>query len=100
MPAEIIGKCWHCAADLASVDYSREGACLGCGKQTHCCRNCRFYQRGRPNDCFEPMAEPVGDKQRANFCGYFEPTLSPRSPTGASATDGADALRQADDLFK
>lgn len=97
MPAEIIGKCWYCAADLTAADYGREAACLGCGKETHCCRNCRFYQPGRPNDCFEPMAEPVSDKQRANFCGYFEPTVS---PTGADAASGIDALRKADDLFK
>lgn len=97
MPAEIIGNCWHCGADLRAADYGREAACLVCGKPTHCCRNCRFYQRGRPNDCFEPMAEPVSDKQRANFCGYFEPTAS---PTRSDSNTGDDALRQAADLFK
>jgi hypothetical protein len=67
------GVCWHCGHVLAAGDYSREGECIRCRKQTHVCRNCRFYAPGRPNDGFEPVAEPVSDKQRANFCDYFEP---------------------------
>ncbi|NCU21083.1 hypothetical protein EOM89_10180, partial [Candidatus Falkowbacteria bacterium] len=51
--------------------------CLSCGKATRCCRNCRLYQRGRPNDCLEPLAEPVADKTRANFCEHFDPALQP-----------------------
>jgi hypothetical protein len=99
MSSEIIGHCWHCGADLRAADYSREAACLSCGKPTHCCRNCRFYRPGRPNDCFEPMAELVADKLRANFCGYFEPTTTPLQ--GGGAAPASDSLRQAaEDLFK
>jgi hypothetical protein len=67
------GVCWHCGHTLAAADYTREGECPNCRKQTHVCRNCRFFAPGRSNDCFEPVAEPVNDKQRANFCDYFEP---------------------------
>ena len=74
------GVCWHCGQVLAATDYSREGECVGCRKQTHVCRNCRFYAPGRPNDCFEPVAEPVKDKQRANFCDYFEPSKDSHKP--------------------
>jgi predicted RNA-binding Zn-ribbon protein involved in translation (DUF1610 family) len=89
------GICWSCGARLAAVDYTREGECPQCRKQTHVCRNCRFYELGRPNACQEPVAEPVADKQRANFCDYFEPG----SDTYRPAAD-ADALRAAaDDLF-
>lgn len=89
------GVCWSCGARLVASDYQREGECPQCRKQTHVCRNCRFYQPGRANDCQEPVAEPVGDKQRANFCDYFEPS----SNTHQQAPD-ADRLRAAaDDLF-
>ncbi len=98
MPEDIIGRCWHCGADLTRADYGRETNCLGCGKPTRCCRNCRFFQRGRPNDCVEPMAESVSNKERANFCGFFDPWAT---PTGAAAVAPDAALRQAaDDLFK
>jgi hypothetical protein len=98
MNADIIGHCWHCGAELTRADYARENSCLRCGKATRCCRNCRFYQRGRPNDCVEPMAEEIADKTRANFCDFFDPALAPMTGT---ATPDTDQLRQAaDDLFK
>ncbi len=94
----IIGACWHCGAALTVLDYAREATCPSCRKHTHCCRNCRWFAPGRPNDCAEPVAEHVTHKDRANFCGYFEPT----APTNAgSAAPDADALRHAaEDLFK
>jgi hypothetical protein len=100
MPEDIIGRCWHCGAALTKVDFGRETNCLGCGKPTRCCRNCRFYQRGRPNDCIEPMAEQVSDKERATFCGFFDPSPTPVA-IGEAGSSSTDALRQAaDDLFK
>lgn len=98
MNSQIKGKCWHCGAELHDVDFAREGNCPACGRSTHVCRNCRWYAPGKPNQCAEPVAEPVMDKQRANFCGYFEATLTSASNT-ASTPD--EALRKAaEDLFK
>ena len=89
------GVCWACGEKLSSSQYQREGECPSCRKQTHVCRNCRFYEPGRPNDCQEPIAEPVRDKDRANFCDYFEPSSNTYKP----AAD-ADRLRAAaEDLF-
>lgn len=90
------GVCWSCGQSLIASEYQREGECPACRKQTHVCRNCRFYSPGRPNDCHEPIAEPVTDKARANFCDYFEP-----SPDCFQAAPDSDALRAAaEDLFK
>jgi predicted RNA-binding Zn-ribbon protein involved in translation (DUF1610 family) len=89
------GVCWACGQELEAEHYQREGECPRCRKQTHVCRNCRFYQPGRPNACQEPIAEYVSDKERANFCDYFEPSTRAFAP----AAD-ADRLRSAaDDLF-
>jgi hypothetical protein len=96
---DTVGRCWHCGRELTRADLGREQTCLGCGRATRVCLNCRWYQRGRPNDCIEPMAEPVAAKDRANFCDFFEPTLQPRA-SGSAGAD-TDALRQAaEDLFK
>lgn len=84
------GDCWHCGATLEQQDYGREASCPKCGKPTHVCRNCRFFAPAAPAQCREPVADPVSDKQRANFCGYF--AAIEHSP--AESTD-ADALRQA-----
>jgi hypothetical protein len=94
----VLGRCWHCGAELTDLDYAREGTCPGCRKSTHCCRNCRWYAPARPNACAEPVADPVTEKERANFCGYFEASFP--ADAGSAAPD-ADALRQAaEDLFK
>jgi hypothetical protein len=94
----VLGRCWHCGAELTDLDYAREGTCPGCRKSTHCCRNCRWYAPARPNACAEPVADPVTEKERANFCGYFDASFP--AEAGSAAPD-ADALRQAaEDLFK
>jgi hypothetical protein len=99
MTDEIRGACWHCGHGLTASDYGREALCTACGKDTHVCRNCRHYRPGRPNDCFEPMAERVLNKERANFCEYFEPT---KTPVGAGRQAGGpdDPRKAAEDLFK
>ncbi len=89
------GACWFCGAKLTASEYQREGECPQCRKQTHVCRNCRFYQPGRPNDCQEPVAEVVHDKQRANFCDYFEPSTNAHKP----GPDAAALKTAADSLF-
>lgn len=101
MVSDVVGHCWHCGAGLTHADYGRENYCLSCGKATRCCRNCRLYQRGRPNDCVEPLAEPIADKARANFCEHFDPASRPRSDQAAAAVDDEQDLRQAAEaLFK
>lgn len=98
MSEEIRGKCWHCGLGLSAADYGREAACLGCGKATRVCRNCRQYAPGRPNECLEPMVERVLKKERANFCELFDPSDRP-----AAVNTGPEkgVLRQAaEDLFK
>lgn len=90
MQTDIIGKCWHCGGALSRHDYGRETLCLGCGKATRVCRNCRHYAPGRPNACLEPMTEPVLDKERANFCELFDP---------ADRYAGKSDFAQADDLL-
>ena len=92
MGEEIRGHCWNCGQGLTRLDLGRESACPGCNKPTHCCRNCRHFAPGRPNECMEPLVERVVDKLRSNFCEFLEP--NPK-PGGAAATPDADALRRA-----
>ena len=97
MGTDILGRCWHCGADLGPHDYGRETGCPGCGRPTRVCRNCRWYDSARANACQETRAEPVLEKERANFCEFFEPT----TPAVAAARTPEEALRQAAEaLFK
>lgn len=52
---------------------SRREECPSCGADQHVCKLCRHYQPGISDECTEDRAEAVTDKERANFCDYFEP---------------------------
>lgn len=98
MRSEIVGSCWSCGKELGHNDYGRETNCLGCGRPTRVCRNCRWYDTSKAGACAEPMAEEVMEKDRANFCNFFEPDAE-RSG-GSQAKSDADHLAAAEDLFK
>jgi predicted RNA-binding Zn-ribbon protein involved in translation (DUF1610 family) len=93
------GHCWQCGSPLTQLDFGRESYCPRCGKPTHVCRNCRLFAANRHNGCLEPIAEPVTDKTRANFCGYFEPAARPGIGPRAKPNP-ADLLKTAQALFK
>ena len=86
----------HGVAPGERVSFRDE--CAGCGADLHACRHCAHHDPGRANQCREPLAEPVADRERANRCEYF-------SPGDAADAGGADAAREAarsalDALFK
>ncbi len=70
--------------------------------------NCRFYDETAYNECSEPSAERVVDKEKSNFCDYFSPPetaagsgTAAATRGGSSSTSGGDsALSELDRLFK
>jgi len=98
MSDDIIGACWNCGHGLTKADYGREADCPGCHKPTRVCRNCRQFSPGRPNDCAEPLAEHLLEKERANFCEYFDPADNP--DTSPLEHNQDSLLKAAEDLFK
>ena len=65
--------CWRCGAELPfRRTLPRTAECESCGADLHVCRACRFFDPTVARACREPVAEPATDKERANFCGYFE----------------------------
>lgn len=89
--------CFKCGASLNFIDrVGRREECPQCHEDVHVCRNCEFYDAKVYNECREPAAEVVRDKERANHCDYFRPGAG----TGG-ATSSKDALRAAAEaLFK
>ncbi|PIU54748.1 MAG: hypothetical protein COS89_09195 [Deltaproteobacteria bacterium CG07_land_8_20_14_0_80_38_7] len=70
----MIGKCSFCGKDIEIIDgrVGRRDTCQFCSRDLHCCKQCRFYEEESYNQCKEPQAERVLDKDVSNFCGYFE----------------------------
>ena len=89
--------CWKCGAPLADLllPVGRGEECRACRAEIHVCRMCRFYDRSKAKQCAEPVAEPVQDKERANFCGYFEPAAGRYK----APSEGADARAALEALF-
>jgi hypothetical protein len=65
-------KCHACSKGLEiKTPVGRRESCPFCGSDLHCCLNCVFYAMGNYNDCREPQAERVIEKNRGNFCDFF-----------------------------
>ncbi len=70
--------------------------CPHCGADLHICKNCFFYDVTAENDCREPSAELVLDKERANFCECFRPAEDDQ----AAAGPGDEVKKQLEALFR
>lgn len=81
--------CWKCGAsvDDEPLPFARAAECRNCAAELHVCRMCAFYDTSYGDACREPVADPPGDKERANFCGYF------RARPGAYVAPGDEAER-------
>lgn len=91
-------RCFACDAPIALAAGERVGfrdSCERCGADVHVCRNCAHHDPSAYNECREPNAERVADRERANRCDYFRPG------EGAGGEAKAPASRAAlDALFK
>jgi hypothetical protein len=64
--------CVSCDAELpADLRVGRETLCPHCDAYLHACVQCRFYEPTLHNQCLEPEADYIGDRQKANFCDFF-----------------------------
>lgn len=86
-------RCFRCGASLAalSLPLSRRDACPSCAVHLHVCRMCRSFDPAVPRQCREDDAEEVTDKDRVNFCEWFEPDPDAFDPARARQSAAAEA---------
>ncbi|HEU4486660.1 MAG TPA: hypothetical protein VFR96_14330 [Povalibacter sp.] len=91
--------CWKCGASLAdyTLPLRRLEECRACRAELHVCKLCEWYSTAVAKHCREPIAEEVKDKERANFCDYFQPR--PDAWSGTPLDQAAQARAQLDALF-
>ena len=94
-----MASCHACKKELEIVGrvVGRRDECVHCGADLHCCYNCSFYEQSAHNECREPVAMRVNDKDRSNFCEYFELATKPHDG-GKSAKE--DAKKKLEELFR
>ncbi|MCO4753914.1 MAG: hypothetical protein KC478_05505 [Bacteriovoracaceae bacterium] len=91
-------KCYNCQGNLEisnGSDLGRAEECPSCRAVLRCCRMCVFYDKSSYNECKEPTADRILDKEKANFCDHY------KVGQGQNAqSEKVDILAQANALFK
>ena len=95
---EITAKCFKCHTEIHIEHRDRIGRseeCPKCFAAVRSCMMCSFYDSKAYNECREPMADRITEKEKANFCDFYKfgPQASPESVK-------SDALAAANALFK
>ncbi len=90
-------ECWVCGKKLEEFPFGKvpfRATCEACFADLHCCKNCKNYCPGKPNDCLIPGTDYVAAREKSNLCEDF----SLLGKKQAAKSDGAK--KKFDDLFK
>ena len=93
--SQIKASCFSCGKTLTLLQgFSRREECPHCHGDVHVCKNCRFYDKFSYNECKETSADVVLEKDRANFCDYFQISdgAGGSNPTKEDLKSAAEAL--------
>ncbi|MBI2500153.1 MAG: hypothetical protein HYW02_01495 [Deltaproteobacteria bacterium] len=95
-----MATCFSCGKEfILQEKVGRRDTCSGCDAEIHCCFNCEFYDEHAYNECREPLADRVLDKERANFCDFFQ--LGKQSRHRLKKRDEvAEAKKKLEELFR
>ena len=92
-------RCAQCNRERVIAPGERLGfreSCEGCGADLHSCVHCAHHDPGAHNDCREPSAEFVREREQNNYCDWFR--ASERE--GGDGSGREKALTDLDALFK
>jgi hypothetical protein len=65
--------CWNCGTDWSFTRQpGRNETCEKCGADLKVCLNCVSYDKTVAYECRDRRAEEVAQKDRSNYCEYFE----------------------------
>ncbi len=94
-------QCHSCGAPMTlSEPIPRDAECDACRKDLRSCRNCRHFDPSYARSCREPMAEPVEDLDRRNFCEYFSFQRAPFAAGSADTRRRDEARARLEKLFQ
>lgn len=89
-----MSSCVFCQKEVVTESVGRRDTCPSCGRDLHCCYQCRFYDASVHNQCREPLADWVTEKEKSNFCDYFhfDPQIRIKSASKEDAKAKLEAL--------
>jgi hypothetical protein len=93
-------ECQFCGAPIMVSDpIPRDAECAACGRDLRCCRQCRHYDPHYNNQCRETEADPQPEKDRRNFCEFFDFTRTPFARRTTAESRTTDARARLSELF-
>jgi hypothetical protein len=91
--------CWKCGAEYSLTGSpGRTETCDRCGSDWKVCLNCVSYDVRAAYQCRDRRADPVAEKNQANYCEYFEFVRREFKP--ASGSDDLSRESKARDQLK
>ena len=91
-------KCFSCLKLIELDNYqaiARSEECPHCYASVRSCKMCEFYDQKAYNECREPAADRLVEKEKSNFCDYYKLDTNQNKEQVQ-----ADALAAAKALFK
>lgn len=88
--------CFNCNQKLdleAGTKVVRGQECPHCYARLRSCKMCQFFDQSAYNECKEPSADRIVEKENANFCDYY-------FLKGSSNDNNEQGIDAANALFK
>lgn len=94
--------CWSCGKPTGLTKVGRSDECPNCLAPLRCCRGCRHFDPTRRFQCRETIEHNVVDKEKSNFCDFYQFRNMIKTAGGVSSQkDSKDTRKKSfDDLFK
>lgn len=96
--------CWNCGKPTGILTkVARNDQCDSCLADLRCCRGCRHFDPTRRFQCRENVERNIVDKEKSNFCDFFQMRNVIKRPGGVMTTPAEEKLdrkRKFDDLFE
>ncbi len=95
--SQIKFTCFQCHNEVEILKgFGRREECPSCGYDVHVCKNCEYYDESSYNECKETQAEVVKEKDRSNYCDYFQLSVGAKN----KQQEKDDLVSAAEALFK
>jgi hypothetical protein len=94
--------CWNCGKPTGIKGrVTRMDSCVDCLADLRCCHGCRFFDPTRRSQCQENIDKPIANKEKSNFCDFFQKRDATKKPGGFGSDLGSkdDRKKGFDDLF-
>jgi ribosome-binding protein aMBF1 (putative translation factor) len=98
MSGSMMRHCHQCGWEYVLPGLpGRTESCHQCGADLKVCLNCVSYEPRVAHQCRDRRADPVAEKQMANFCEYFDfvrRTWVPRTQVDAREEKARENLKK------